>query len=148
MPSIDCIDEITINAPASVVFDVVSNYSHWKQWIPIYNCSLLNSQQVEVGAKIHHQYGYKPFILSDFIRKIDAIEANELIEESYIEGDLLGKGCWRFIDNNNKTVVSYHCVVTSNTPLAHLSFLLLGKMAHRSVYKPLLKKLKKHCESL
>ena len=148
MPYIDCSDEIEIDAPASVVFGVVLNYPNWKQWIPVYNCTPIDSQSIEVGAKVHHQYGYRPLILSDFIRSIDAITPSQSIEESYIEGDLIGKGVWRFKEKNNKTIASYHCMVKSNKLFAHISFLLMGEMAHRNVYKPLLKKLKSHCESL
>ena len=148
MPSIDCLDEIEINVPVAVVFDVVSNYSGWNQWIPIYNCSLLDSQSFEVGATIRHQYGYKPIIFSEFIRSIDGITSNQSIEESYIEGDLIGKGVWRFEERNNKTIASYHCMVKSNKLFTHLSFLLMGKRAHRNIYKPLLKQLRSHCESL
>lgn len=148
MPYIDCLDEIEINAPASAVFDVVSNYPEWEKWIPIYKCHLLNSDTIGVGTQVHHQYGYKPIILSDFIRRIDAIDENHSIEESYISGDLLGKGIWQFKEVSNKTLASYHCMVKSNKPFAHISFLLMGKMAHRNVYKPLLEKLKAHCERL
>lgn len=148
MPTIDCLGEIEINAQLSVVFDVVSNYPGWNQWIPIYNCTLLDSKSIEVGAKVLHQYGYKPIIFSNFVRSIDAIVRNQSMEESYIEGDLIGKGVWRFEARNNKTIASYHCMVKSNTLFTHLSFLLMGKMAHRNIYKPLLKKLKSHCESL
>jgi len=41
MNSIDCIDEILINAPIEKVFDTVLDYPNWKQWIPIYKCYLL-----------------------------------------------------------------------------------------------------------
>ncbi|WP_101759104.1 SRPBCC family protein [Oceanicoccus sp. KOV_DT_Chl] len=148
MPFIDCVDEITIEAPASMVYQVVANYPQWKKWIPVYQCSLINQDSVVVGAQLRHQYGYKPIILSDFVRQIDAMIPGESIEESYIEGDLIGKGIWRFLEKNNKTTVSFHCAVQSNKVFSHLSFLLMGKMAHRNVYKPLLKKLKEHCESL
>lgn len=147
MPYIDCIDEIEISAPVSTVFETVLNYPNWKKWIPIYKCSLIEGTNIEVGAKVHHQYGYKPIILSDFIRSIDSINPNVKLEESYIDGDLLGKGVWRFQEKNGNTIVSYHCMVNSNKLFAHISFLIMGKMAHRNVYKPLLKKLKVYCES-
>lgn len=148
MPSIDCVDEIEIAAPAEQVFRTVLNYPEWQNWIPIYKCSLLNGDKIDAGSKIHHQYGYNPLILSNFIRSIESITPNKRIEEAYIDGDLLGKGIWQFTENNGATTASFHCMVTSNKVFPHISFFLMGKSAHRNVYKPLLKKLKAHCESL
>jgi hypothetical protein len=147
VPSIDCKDEIEIDAPIEKVFDVVFDYQNWNQWIPIYSCYHLGQGEIGVGSKVHHQYGYKPLILGDFVRSIDAVSQYEWLEESYIDGGLIGKGVWHFKESDNRTIASFHCIVRSNKLLTHLSFILMGKMAHRSVYGPLLKKLKAHCES-
>ena len=80
MPFIDCVDEIEIDAPVSVVFEVVANYPQWQQWNPIYRCELIKEDRVVVGAQLRHRYGYKPFILSDFVRQIDTIITNECID--------------------------------------------------------------------
>lgn len=147
MPSIDCKDEIRISAPIEKVFAVVSDYPNWKKWIPIYKCYLLNSDSVNEGSEIRHQYGYKPVIISDFTRRIDKIEPNQEISESYIAGGLLGTGIWQFREEGTDTIASFHCMVRSNNLLNSIMFLLLGKNAHRSVYEPLLLKLKRYCES-
>lgn len=146
MPSIDCKDEVRIDAPTGIVFKVVSDYPNWKDWMPIYKCYLLNSDIVKEGAEIRHQYGYKPIIISDFVRRIEKIESNIAIHESYISGGLLGKGVWQFVQEGNETVASFHCMVTSNNLLNSLLFLIMGKRAHRNVYEPLLQKLKAYCE--
>lgn len=148
MPYIDCTDEVEINTPVSTVFNVVSNYPEWHTWIPIYRCFLIEGDAVKAGSKVNHQYGYKPLILSNFTRSIDKIIPNERLEESYIEGALSGKGIWEFSEAEGKTKASYRCMVHSKTLFTHLSFLLMGEKAHSNTYKPLLEKLKSHCESL
>jgi len=146
MSSIDCIDEILINAPIEKVFDTVLDYPNWKQWIPIYKCYLQNSDSVKEGSEIRHQYGYKPFIISDFVRRIDKVDTNKRLSESYISGGLLGKGTWYFTESNGKTKAAYHCQVTANNLFNNLTFKFLGSKAHQNVYEPLLIKLKNHCE--
>ena len=148
MPSIDCLDHIEIQAPAALVYRVVSDYANWSQWNPSYNCYLLDAEVVTEGARVHHQFGKKPFILSDFIRRVDVMCEAEGLEETYLEGDLVGTGVWQFEEREGVTRAAYHCKVDSNTAMTHISFLLLGGKAHSNVYQALLKRLKAHCEAL
>lgn len=146
MASIDCLDKITIAAPIEQVFETVLNYPRWHTWFPVYRCDLVKGEQIAIGSHIRHRFGYKSVAISEFLRSIDSITPNQQIHESYIGGDLLGTGIWEFTEQNGLTTASYHCMVTSNNPVLHISFLLIGKMSHRAIYKPLLKKLKMHCE--
>jgi hypothetical protein len=147
MPYLDCIDTIEIKAPASLVYRIVSNYPGWKDWLPIYNCTLLNKDKVEEGVQILHEYGYKPLIISRFVRVINKMVDGKELQESYIGGNLRGEGRWKFIEKNGVTTTSYHCKVRSHSIFTHISFLLLGNAAHSNVYKSLLIQLKQYCES-
>lgn len=146
MPYIDCVDEIEINAPASLVYAVVSNYPQWHTWLPVYRCTLLNGDKVEEGTRVLHEYGYKPFILSRFVRVINKMVDGSELQESYIEGNLRGKGRWSFAERDGVTTASYHCQVHSHSLVTHVSFLLMGRAAHSNVFKTLLIKLKDCCE--
>lgn len=148
MPYIDCTDIIEINSSVETVFNTVADYANWNVWNPIYQCTIEGANKIEVGSIVNHQYGKKPFVLSKFSRSIDGITPNEKIEESYVKGDLLGKGEWQFTPKGNTTIASYTCKINSNTLVTHISFALIGKLSHRIGFIPVLKNLKKHCESL
>lgn len=147
MPSIDCIDEIDISAPQDIVFNTVADYASWDQWVPMYQCELLNGSEIAAGVQVSHRYGPPKLTLSSFIREIDSVTPHDGLEESYIAGDLIGKGYWSFKPVAGGTRVSYHCVVRSNTFLSHVSLLLTGERGHKGVYKTLLEKLKERCET-
>lgn len=148
MPSIAAKDEIEIGVEPDIAFRVVSDYENISSWLPIYKCEVLDGSVVREGAKVLHQYGTPPFVMSRFTRMINRIVPNERLEETYIDGDLKGHGIWEFQKSKNGTVVSFACNVTSQTWFPHITFSIFGKNAHSNVYKPLLKKLKAHCESL
>lgn len=148
MPSIDVIDTIEIDAEPSLVFEVVADYAGISTWLPIYRCELLDAQVLEVGTTVRHRYGYPPFIISDFTRRVDSIDPGRGLQESYIDGNLRGTGTWRFEAKGNLTRASYHCKVNSHSLGTHISFMLFGNQAHSGVYKPLLSALKQHCENL
>lgn len=148
MPAIECTDEIVIDAAPAVIFDVIADYPNWSRWNPPYSCEFIGPGGMREGAKVQHQYGRKPFVLSRFVRTVDAIHPGERLEESYVEGDLIGNGVWEFKSEGESTKVSYYCNVRSNTAMTHMSFLLMGRQAHSGVFKTLLKRLKAHCESL
>ena len=146
MSSIDCIDEIEINASAEKVFEAVKDYPNWTRWNPSYKCELLNTQEVVEGSEIRHQYGYKPFLLSDFVRRIDKIDSPERLEESYISGAIIGKGTWHINESNGRTKVAFHCQVKGNNGLSRMTFKLSGARSHKVVYAGILRKLKNYCE--
>ena len=148
MPSIRAKDEIEIGVSPEVVFDVVSNYQGITEWLPAYTCEYLNGTKVAEGLQVYHQYGSPPFVMSRFTRQIDKIVPGSRLEERYIDGDLSGKGIWRFEKSPSGTIASYECDVASQLWLGHIAFTVLGKHAHSSVYKSILKKLKAHCEAL
>ncbi|MEM1113062.1 MAG: SRPBCC family protein [Pseudomonadota bacterium] len=148
MPTIDCVDDIEIAAPASLVYQVIADYPNWTRWFPAYHCEILEGDGVEVGARIHHQYGRKPMVLSDFVRVIDKMVPGERLEESYVEGDLIGTGIWEFTEEGSMTRAAYHCAVRSNRFMTHLAFLIAGQRGHSGVYQNLLQSLKAHCEAL
>jgi len=148
MPSITASDDIEIEVSPDTAYNVVSDYENIHVWLPIYECRILNGNEVVEGAVISHRYGKPPFVMSQFDRVIDRMVPGQRLEETYIAGDLLGKGVWAFDESGEGTIVSYSCQVTSQTWFPHITFSLFGKNAHSNVYKPLLKKLKQHCESL
>lgn len=146
MSSIDCIDEIEIDASVERVFETVKDYPSWTQWNPAYKCQLLNTQDVVEGSEIRHQYGDNPLLRSVFIRRIDKIEAPSKLEESYISGPIIGKGTWHIKESNGRTTVAFHCQVKGNNALSKLVFKLTGDRTHKSVYAEILRKLKNFCE--
>lgn len=148
MPSISAKDEIEIFVAPEVVFRVVSDYEGIGSWLPVYSCKYLNGTTVAEGLEVYHQYGKPPFVMSKFTRVIDKIVAGSRLEETYIDGDLRGTGIWSFQKSDSGTIASYECDVSSQTWFPHITFSLFGKNAHSNVYRPLLKKLKSHCEAL
>ena len=147
MPAIDCIDAMDIRAPAEELYDRIVDYPAWREWNPIYRCEWIDGDGPAEGVKVKHSYGYPPFIMSSFIRRIDRIVPGERLEESYIEGDLIGTGVWTFEEDDGVTTVSYLCKVRSNSLMSHLSLALAGEKGHSSVYQTLLGKLKDLHES-
>jgi uncharacterized membrane protein len=147
MPSIDVVDQITIHAPAELVYKVIINYNSIDQWFPMMHCKVLDGRTIKEGSKVKHTFGYGLMKMSSSTRRIDTLTPYTSIEESYIEGDLIGTGAWYFNEHNGKTTVGFHCKVKSNTPMSHLSLGIAGTYGHSMVYEQLLKALKKHCEA-
>ena len=88
----------------------------------------------------------KKRVLSQFIRRIDRIEEGQRLEESYIEGDLLGTGVWTFIAEGEGCRVAFNCTVKGNTFGAKLGIWLTGAKLHNKFYQNLLTHLKAHLE--
>ncbi len=147
MPAIDCLDSIEIHASADETYARIADYPGWRDWNPVYRCEWLDGDGLAEGVKVRHRYGYPPFIMSSFVRSIDHLVPGQRLEESYVEGDLIGTGVWTFDEEQGITTVAYHCQVRSNTMLAHLSLALAGERGHSAVYQKLLGKLKVLCES-
>lgn len=147
MPSIDCTDEIDIDAPAELVFRTVADYANWHDWMPMFQCELIDASEIAPGVRVRHRYGPPRLTLNSFVREVRKVTPYERIEESYVEGDLIGDGTWTFTAVPGGTRASYHCVVRSNTLMAHISLMLAGEKGHKGVYKTLLEKLKARCEA-
>jgi hypothetical protein len=82
-------------------------------------------------------------VKSRFTRTIQRIKAPHSIEESYDDGDLVGRGRWEFEPlESGSTRVSFYCVVSSNRTLMRLGFLLGGEKGHNRVYQELIASLK------
>ena len=74
-----------------------------------------------------------------FTRTIQRIEPPKSIEETYDDGDLVGRGRWEFEAlGEGRTRVSFHCQVRSNSVLMHVGFLLGGERGHNQVYQQIL----------
>jgi hypothetical protein len=85
-------------------------------------------------------------VKSRFTRTIQRIDAPKAIEESYDDGDLVGRGRWEFEAlGPNRTRVSFFCAVRSNSLLMHVGFLVGGEKGHNSIYQEILAALQKHC---
>lgn len=146
MASIDVVDSIQINAKPEDVYAVIADYANITDWLPIYRCTLRDADQIAEGVEVEHRYGYPPLILSSFTRRIDRVVVGKRLEESYIDGAMLGTGIWSFEASGEQTTVSYHCKVKSNSLLTKVMFRLNGAQAHSNTYETLLKALKKRCE--
>lgn len=147
MAAIDVVDSIKINAPPEDVFEVIADYANITKWLPIYRCLLRDADRIAQGVEVEHRYGYPPLILSSFTRRIDRIVAGKRLEESYIDGAMLGTGIWNFDAEGDQTIASYHCKVEANSLLTKVMFTLNGAKAHSNTYETVLKALKAHCES-
>jgi uncharacterized protein YndB with AHSA1/START domain len=130
MPSIDTVDSLEIDAPAQALFDIVLDYPRMHEWYPRYHVEVIG------GGK------------SRFTRTIQRIEPPKAIEETYDDGDLVGRGRWAFEAlSENSTCVSFHCQVRSNRLLMHIGFALGGERGHNMVYQQLLAALKTRAEA-
>jgi uncharacterized protein YndB with AHSA1/START domain len=145
--SIDVVDSIRINAQPEDVYAVIADYANITAWLPIYRCTLRNTDCIAEGVEVEHRYGYPPFVLSSFTRRIDAMVAGKRLEESYIDGAMLGTGIWNFEAEGDQTIASYHCKVEANNLMTKVVFTLNGAKAHSNTYQTLLKALQRHCES-
>ena len=92
------------------------------------------------GARLRHELSPPGApVKSRFTRTIHRIEAPSTIEESYDDGDLVGRGRWEFEAlAPEQTRVSFTCQVRSNRLLMHIGFTLGGERGHNMVYKQIL----------
>ncbi len=148
MPSFDTVDSLEINAPAQKLFDIVLDYPRMHEWYPRYRVEVIGGGDVVEGARLRHELSPPGFPgKSRFTRTIHRIEPPSAIEESYDDGDLVGRGRWQFdalaVD---ATRVSFSCEVRSNSLLMHLGFALGGERGHNRVYQEILAALKARAE--
>jgi uncharacterized protein YndB with AHSA1/START domain len=145
MPGIDTIDERIIAAPPAELYDIILDYPRMQDWYPRYKVTVVGGGPVTVGTRLQHELSPPGSpIKSRFQRTILATERPRSIEESYDEGDLVGRGRWEFEDlGDGRTRVAFHCAVRSNRLLMHVGFLLAGERGHHMVYEELLAALDK-----
>ena len=148
MPSIDTVDSLEIDAPAQQLFDIILDYPRMHEWYPRYRVEVIGGGPVQEGARLQHELAPAGApVKSRFVRTIQRIKAPHTIEESYDGGDLVGRGRWEFEDlSDDRTRVSFHCAVRSNSLLMHVGFLLGGEKGHNRIYREILAALKTRAE--
>jgi len=148
MPSIDTVDQLEIRAPAEQLFDIVLDYPRMHEWYPRYRVEVIGGGPVVEGARMRHELSPPGSpVKSRFTRTIQHIEPGQAIEESYDDGDLVGRGRWAFEAlGPEKTRVSFHCQVRSNRLLMHVGFALGGEKGHKMVYREILAALRARVE--
>lgn len=149
MPSIDTVDSLEIDAPAQALFDIVLDYPRMHEWYPRYRVEVIGGGDVVEGARLRHELSPPGApIKSRFTRTIQRIDSPKTIEESYDDGDLVGRGRWEFETlGADRTRVSFHCQVRSNRLLMHIGFALGGEKGHNMVYREILAALKARVEA-
>ncbi len=148
MPSIDTIDSLEIHAPADRLFEIVLDYPRMHEWYPRYRVEVIGGADVVEGARLRHELSPQGApIKSRFTRTIHRVERPSIIEESYDDGDLVGRGRWQFDAlAQDATRVSFYCQVRSNRLLMHIGFALGGERGHNMVYQKILAALKARAE--
>ena len=146
MPAISVIDDIVIQAPAQLIFDVIADYNNFNSWCPDYHCEILGADKISEGVQVAHCLGKPPFT-TEFVREIKSIEAPQRIDEAYISGALVGTGSWIFTEEVDETRVAYDCQVDGTGIMMNLAMKLFGTSAHSKVYQNILNSLKNHCEA-
>ena len=148
MPSIDTVDSLEIDAPARQLFDIVLDYPRMHEWYPRYRVEVIGGGDVVEGARLRHELSPPGSpVKSRFTRTIRRIEPPGTIEETYDDGDLVGRGRWQFEAlSEGATRVSFHCQVRSNRLLMHIGFALGGEKGHNMVYREILAALKARAE--
>ncbi len=144
MPSFETVDSLEIDAPAQTLFDIVLDYPRMHEWYPRYRVELIGGGDVVEGARLRHELSPagSPF-KSRFTRTIQRIDRPKTIEESYDDGDLVGRGRWLFDAlAPDATRVSFYCQVRSNRLLMHIGFIIAGEKGHNMVYQEILAALK------
>ncbi len=149
MPSIDTVDSLEIDAPAQTLFDIVLDYPGMREWYPRYRIDVIGGGDVVEGARLRHELSPPGSpVKSRFTRTIQRIEPPKSIEESYDDGDLVGRGRWEFEAlAADRTRVSFHCQVRSNRLLMHVGFAIAGERGHNMVYQQILAALKTRAEA-
>ena len=146
MATMTAIDDMYIAATPARAFATIAAYNGMNDWFPEYQCQIIDADSISEGCLVRHRVGKKR-ALSQFIRRIDRIEDGQRLEESYIEGDLLGTGVWTFTAEGDGCRVAYDCTVTANTFGAKLGIWLTGAKLHNKFYQNLLTHLKAHLEN-
>ena len=146
MPAISVIDDIVIQSPAQLIFEVIADYNNFASWCPDYNCTIQGADKIIVGAKVDHCLGKPPFT-SEFVREIKSIDMPNRIDEAYVSGALVGTGSWIFTEEESGTRVAYDCQVDGTGMMMKIAMKLFGTSAHSKVYQNILNSLKSHCEA-
>ena len=149
MPSIDTVDSILIAAPAPAIFPILADYPSMRRWFPRYRIEVIGGGPVVEGARLAHELSTPGVpVETRFVRTILRLDPPHAIEESYDEGDLLGRGRWSLTPvEGEQTRVSFHCQVRSNRWWMHLGIALTGARGHNQVYQQLLRALKERVEA-
>lgn len=147
MPSFETVDALEIDAPADRLFETILDYPRMHEWYPRYRVEVIGGGPVAPGARLRHELSPKGSpVKSRFTRTIQRIDAPKAIEESYDDGDLVGRGRWEFEPlGPSRTRVSFWCAVRSNSWLMQLGFLLAGEKGHNRVYQEILAALRERC---
>lgn len=148
MPSIDTVDSILIAAPAQPIFEVICDYSRMREWYPRYRVEVIGGGAVVEGARLRHELSAPGSpVKTRFTRTICRLDPPHSIEESYDDGDLVGRGRWELEPRaSGETRVSFHCQVRSNRLWMHLAVAIAGERGHNLVYQQLLAALKVRLE--
>ena len=145
MPAISVIDDIVIQAPAQLIFDVIADYNNFTSWCPDYHCEILGADKISEGVQVAHCLGKPPFT-TEFVREIKSIEAPKRIDEAYVSGALVGTGSWIFTEEEGGMRVAYDCNVDGIGIFMKLAIKLFGTSSHSKVYNNILNSLKGYCE--
>jgi ribosome-associated toxin RatA of RatAB toxin-antitoxin module len=146
MPNLDTVDSMEIDASAEELFAIILDYPRMRDWYPRYKIDVIDGGPVQEGTRLRHELSPPGSpVKSRFTRTITAIDPGRSIEETYDDGDLVGKGRWVFEPlSENRTRVSFYCKVRSNRLLMHIGFLLGGEKGHNMIYQEILAALQTH----
>jgi ribosome-associated toxin RatA of RatAB toxin-antitoxin module len=146
MPKLDTVDFLEIDAPAEALFAIILDYPRMREWYPRYVIDVIGEGPVQEGSRLRHELAAPGApIKSRFTRTIVTLDPGRSIEETYDDGDLIGRGRWEFEPiTESRTRVSFYCQVRSNRMLMHLGFLLGGERGHNMVYQEILAALQAH----
>lgn len=143
MASISVIDEAYIDAAPVAVYAVITDYANMNNWFVQCKCTLAAGDTIHEGSLVHHEVGEKR-VLTRFTRRIDKMEQNVRIEESYIEGDLIGTGVWTLTPEGDGTRLAFDCRVKGNSLMSNFGLLLTGSKMHSKFYQDLFAALNAH----
>jgi len=144
MASISVIDEAYIDATPADVYAVIADYNGMNSWFAQCKCTVLEGDSpISVGSLIRHEVGEKR-VLTRFTRRIDALQENTRIEESYIDGDLIGTGVWTFTPEGGGTRLAFDCRVAGNSLMSNFGLWLTGSKMHSKFYQDLFSDLNSH----
>jgi len=110
------VDEWDVAAPIETVFDVVADASTYPQWWrPVY-LSVDSEGPVAVGqVSRHHFKGKLPYTLR-MRAQMTAFDRPHSFEFS-VDGDLRGRGVWRFEERDGKTHLRWDWIVFADKAL-------------------------------
>ncbi|MGC6472483.1 MAG: SRPBCC family protein [Parvibaculales bacterium] len=143
MASISVIDDAYIHAAPPAVYAVITDYARMNSWFAQCACTVEGDSPVHEGTLVRHAVGEKR-VLTRFTRRIDKMLQNERIEESYIDGDLIGTGVWTFTPEGEGTRVAFDCRVKGNSLMSNFGLWLTGSRMHSKFYQDMFTDLNAH----